>query len=77
MDDRNVTTGDVLVFRGRPIDENPYKFANDRNYVHGGERAAALALFAAGGGITAGYSFWFAPAEGGCRELHRPEWVEK
>lgn len=65
------TIGDVTVVVGRPPQENPYRGEG----LMGPEREEALVRYRDGGDTTA-WSFWYAPAGGGARELDSPDQVD-
>lgn len=67
----SVQIGDVLVFKARPDQGNPYRWKTDPNYVSGKERAEALELFR-DGEEESGWEYWFAPACGGARQITSP-----
>jgi len=61
---KRIHIGDVAVHRGMPPDGNPYR----QGSLMGDERAAALYAWR-DGEPTDGFTFWYAPFDGGAYQL--------
>lgn len=66
--------GDIVVWRGNPPGNNPYRDITSTDHLSGTERSNALLNFYLGKD-TSGLTFWHAPAMGGARQLFSPEGI--
>ncbi len=69
-----ITIGDVLVHAGMPPENNPYRGFRT-TYRSGDVRVAALQAFK-NETDTSGFTFWYAPAAGGARQLTTPTGID-